>query len=70
MPILTDKLIHHPLTPDMAVIEHLFLLFFPKFMGRLDACDIADVAPRYRRDLEAETLFMVTSDLAADLLWT
>lgn len=68
--ILMDKFICHPLPLDVAVPEPLLLRCFHAFMGRLDACELEDVQPRYRRALDAELLLMVTYDLAEDLFLT
>lgn len=53
----------------MDVPEPLLLSFFPDLLWRLDACELTDIGPRYRRAIDDEDLLMVTYYLAADFFW-
>lgn len=70
IPILSDQLVHHYLSLDVAVLEPLVLRFFPDFLGGLYSSDLADIRQRYRRAPDTELLLVVTGALATDYFWT
>lgn len=69
LPVFPGTLVDHALPFGVAVPEPAILRFLPAYFDGLDYQRLQDILASYDSELEAESLWMVTVALGADLYW-